>query len=161
MASINKVILIGNLGADPDVRYTPSGKAVATLSVATNKQFKDKETGEKKERVEWHRCVLWDKTAETAGQYLKKGSQVYLEGEKTRTTSSDTPPRSAVTGCRCWAKARAAAVAHRTLPMKMKGSRPPTRRLTPRHRTIPTPTRVGSMILKTTYRSRRTTTCQT
>ncbi len=81
MASINKVILIGNLGADPDVRYTPSGKAVATLSVATNKQFKDKETGEKKERVEWHRCVLWDKTAETAGQYLKKGSQVYLEGE--------------------------------------------------------------------------------
>lgn len=103
MASINKVILIGNLGADPDVRYTPSGKAVATLSVATNKQFKDKETGEKKERVEWHRCVLWDKTAETAGQYLKKGSQVYLEGElQTRKWEDKDHVQRYTTEIRCY-----------------------------------------------------------
>lgn len=81
MAGINKVILIGNLGADPDVRYTPSGQSVATFNVATNKRFKDKDTGEQKERTEWHRCVVWDKTAEIAKQYLKKGAQVYLEGE--------------------------------------------------------------------------------
>ncbi len=78
---LNKVMLIGNLGKDPDVRYTPSGAAVANFSLATNKKWKDKESGEKKEQVEWHQIVVWGKTAEVAGEYLKKGSQVYLEGE--------------------------------------------------------------------------------
>lgn len=77
---INKVILIGNLGADPEVRYTPSGSAVANLSVATSESWKDKTTGEKQERTEWHRAVLYSRLAEIAGEYLKKGSKVYIEG---------------------------------------------------------------------------------
>jgi len=85
MASVNKVILIGNLGADPDMRYTPNGEAVATLRLATTDQWKDKTSGEKKEATEWHRVVLWRKLGEIAGQYLKKGAQVYIEGSlKTR-----------------------------------------------------------------------------
>ena len=85
MASVNKVILIGNLGADPDMRYTPNGEAVATLRLATTDQWKDKASGEKKEATEWHRVVLWRKLGEIAGQYLKKGAQVYIEGSlKTR-----------------------------------------------------------------------------
>lgn len=77
---INKVILIGNLGQDPEVRYTPSGMAVANLRIATSEQWRDKQTGENKDRTEWHSVVLYGKTAEIAGQYLKKGRQVYLEG---------------------------------------------------------------------------------
>lgn len=85
MASVNKVILIGNLGADPEMRYTPAGDAVATLRLATTDTWKDKQTGEKKEATEWHRVVLWRKLGEIAGQYLKKGAQVYIEGSlKTR-----------------------------------------------------------------------------
>lgn len=82
---INKVILIGNLGAAPEVRYMPSGGAVATLSVATSESWKDKNTGEKQERTEWHRVVIFNKLAEVARDYLKKGSKVYIEGSlKTR-----------------------------------------------------------------------------
>ena len=77
---VNKAILIGNLGKDPEVRYTAGGSAVANLSVATTESWKDKQTGEKKEATEWHRVVLFGKTAEIAGQYLKKGRTVYIEG---------------------------------------------------------------------------------
>lgn len=78
---VNKVIIIGNLGQDPEVRYTQNSTAVATLSVATSEAWKDKQTGEQKEVTEWHRVVLWDKLAEIAGEYLKKGSKVYIEGK--------------------------------------------------------------------------------
>ena len=81
MASLNKVILIGNLGADPETRYTASGDAVCNLRIATTESWKDKNTGEKKEATEWHRVTLFRKLAEIAGQYLKKGSQVYIEGK--------------------------------------------------------------------------------
>lgn len=77
---INKVILIGNLGQDPDVRFTPSGKAVAALNVATADTWMDRQSGQRQERTEWHRVILWDKTAEIAQQYLKKGAKVYIEG---------------------------------------------------------------------------------
>lgn len=80
MASLNKVQIIGNLGADPEIRYLPSGEAAANLRVATTEAWKDKQTGEKKEATEWHRVNFFGKLAEIAGQYLKKGSQVYIEG---------------------------------------------------------------------------------
>lgn len=85
MRALNQVQLIGRLGADPEVRYTGNGDAVCTLSVATNEQWTDKQTGEVKEQTEWHRCVLWRRLAELAGQYLSKGSRVYVAGQlKTR-----------------------------------------------------------------------------
>ena len=77
---INKVILVGNLGRDPEVRYLPSGGAVTNVTIATSEQWKDKTSGEKKEATEWHRVVFFGKLAEIAGEYLKKGSQVYVEG---------------------------------------------------------------------------------
>lgn len=77
---INKVILIGNLGQDPEVRFTPSGTAVANLSLATSDTWMDRQSGQRQERTEWHRIVLFNKTAEIAQQYLKKGSKVYIEG---------------------------------------------------------------------------------
>jgi single-strand DNA-binding protein len=80
MASVNKVILIGNLGRDPEVRYLPSGDAVANITIATTETWKDK-GGEKQEQTEWHRVAMFGKTAEIAGEYLKKGSQVYIEGK--------------------------------------------------------------------------------
>ncbi|MBT4502603.1 MAG: single-stranded DNA-binding protein [Gemmatimonadetes bacterium] len=78
--SVNKVILIGNLGADPEIRFTPSGAQVANVNLATSESWTDK-SGEHQERAEWHRIVLWRKLAEIAGQYLKKGSRVYIEGK--------------------------------------------------------------------------------
>lgn len=78
---VNKVIIVGNLGQDPEVRYMPSGGAVANITVATSESWNDKGTGEKKEQTEWHRIVLFGKLAEIAGEYLKKGSQVYIEGK--------------------------------------------------------------------------------
>jgi single-strand DNA-binding protein len=78
---INKVILVGNLGSDPEVRYTASGDAVANVNVATAESWKDKQTGEKQERTEWHRVVMFKRLGEIAGEYLKKGSQVYIEGK--------------------------------------------------------------------------------
>ena len=77
---INKVILVGNLGADPETRYMPSGGAVTNLRVATSDSWRDKQTGEQQERTEWHRVVLFNRLAEVAAEYLRKGSQVYLEG---------------------------------------------------------------------------------
>lgn len=85
MAGVNKVIIVGNLGRDPEVRYNPSGDAWCTLSVATSRSWKDKNTGERKEESEWHRCVLSGRLAEVAGEYLKSGSKAYFEGRlKTR-----------------------------------------------------------------------------
>lgn len=85
MASVNKVILVGNLGADPETRYTQGGDAICSIRLATTDSYKDKTSGEKREVTEWHRVVFYRKLAEIAGQYLKKGSQVYLEGKiKTR-----------------------------------------------------------------------------
>jgi single-strand DNA-binding protein len=80
MASINKVILVGNLGADPETRYLPSGEAVTNIRVATTDRWKDKASGEMKEATEWHRVAFFGRLAEVAGEYLKKGSQVYVEG---------------------------------------------------------------------------------
>jgi single-strand DNA-binding protein len=80
MASVNKVIIVGNLGADPETRYLPSGEAVANIRVATTETWKDKQSGEKKEATEWHRIAFFGRLAEIAGEYLKKGSQVYVEG---------------------------------------------------------------------------------
>ena len=77
---INKVIIVGNLGADPDSRAMPSGNAVTNISVATSESWNDRETGEKQEKTEWHRVVFFNRLAEIAAQYLKKGSQVYVEG---------------------------------------------------------------------------------
>ena len=85
MASVNKVILIGNLGKDPEVRYAPSGSAICNITLATSRNWKDKTTGERQEETEWHRIVFFDRMAEVAGEYLKKGKSVYIEGRlKTR-----------------------------------------------------------------------------
>ena len=81
MRGINKVIIVGNLGADPDSRAMPSGNAVTNISVATSESWNDRETGEKQEKTEWHRVVFFNRLAEIAAQYLKKGSQVYVEGK--------------------------------------------------------------------------------
>jgi single-strand DNA-binding protein len=78
---INKVILVGNLGADPETRYMPSGSAVTNLSIATSETWKDKQTGEQKERTEWHKVAMFNRLAEIAAEYLRKGSQVYIEGK--------------------------------------------------------------------------------
>jgi single-strand DNA-binding protein len=85
MASVNKVILVGNLGRDPEVRYSPDGAAICNMSIATTSQWKDKSSGEKREETEWHRVVTYNRLAEIAGEYLKKGRSVYIEGRlKTR-----------------------------------------------------------------------------
>jgi single-strand DNA-binding protein len=85
MASVNKVILVGNLGKDPETRYATSGSAICNITLATSRQWKDKASGEKREETEWHRVVFYDRLAEIAGEYLKKGRPVYVEGRlKTR-----------------------------------------------------------------------------
>lgn len=85
MASVNKVILVGNLGRDPEVRYSPDGAAICNVSIATTSQWKDKATGERREETEWHRVVFYNRLAEIAGEYLKKGRPIYVEGRlKTR-----------------------------------------------------------------------------
>ncbi len=81
MSGINKVILVGNLGKDPDVRYTPDGKAVVNITLATSESWKDKNTGQRHEKTEWHRVVFFGGVAGVAGEYLKKGSKVYIEGK--------------------------------------------------------------------------------
>lgn len=87
---LNKVMLIGNLGQDPEVRYLDSGAAITNISLATSRRWKDKNTGEKREETEWHRVTFWGKLAEIAGEYLKKGSRVYIEGRiRTRKWQAD------------------------------------------------------------------------
>ena len=78
--SINKVILIGNLGRDPEIRYTPNGLAVANINIATTESWKDKQSGETQERTEWHRITMYNRLAEIAGEYVRKGSKIYIEG---------------------------------------------------------------------------------
>ncbi len=80
MAGVNKVIILGNLGKDPEMRFLPNGGGVANMTIATSESWKDKQTGEQKEKTEWHRVVMFGKLAEIAGEYLKKGSKVYVEG---------------------------------------------------------------------------------
>src|SRR4051812_5047212 len=87
--SVNKVILIGTLGKDPELKYTPQGTAVCKFSMATNESYKDKASGEWKERTEWHNIVCWQRTAEVAAEYLKKGRQVYIEGRLTTRSWDD------------------------------------------------------------------------
>lgn len=85
MASVNKAILVGNLGRDPEIRYAPDGAAICSISIATTSQWKDRRTGERREETEWHRVVFYNRLAEVAGEYLKKGRAVYIEGRiKTR-----------------------------------------------------------------------------
>ncbi|CAB3909963.1 Single-stranded DNA-binding protein [Achromobacter dolens] len=85
MASVNKVIIVGNLGQDPTVRYSPDGAAICNMSIATTSTWKDKASGERREETEWHRVVMYNRLAEIAGEYLKKGRSVYIEGRlKTR-----------------------------------------------------------------------------
>lgn len=87
---VNLVILVGHLGQDPQVKYMPSGGAVANISIATSEQWKDKQTGEAKERTEWHKLTFYNRLAEIVGEYLKKGSQIYIQGElRTRTYEKD------------------------------------------------------------------------
>ena len=81
MKGVNKVIIVGNLGQDPEVRYTPAGAAITNISLATSESWKDKNTGQMQEKTEWHRVVFFGKLAEIAGEYLHKGSQVYIEGK--------------------------------------------------------------------------------
>lgn len=81
MRGVNRVIIVGSLGKDPEVRYGANGNAVANISIATNEQWTDKQSGQKQERTEWHRVVLFNRLGEIAGEYLKKGSQVYIEGK--------------------------------------------------------------------------------
>jgi single-strand DNA-binding protein len=96
MSGVNKVIIIGHLGRDPEMKYTPSGVPVANFSIATSETWKDKNTGEKQEKTEWHRIVAWNRLAEICGEYLKKGSQVYLEGKlQTRSWDKDGETRYA------------------------------------------------------------------
>lgn len=90
MAGINKAIIVGNLGRDPEMRYTPDGTAVANFSIATSESWTDKQSGEKKEKTEWHRIVAWRRLGEICGEYLHKGSQVYVEGKlQTRSWEQD------------------------------------------------------------------------
>ena len=93
-SGVNKVILVGNLGQDPEIKYTAGGAAVTTLSLATSESWKDKDTGSDQEKTEWHRVVLWRRLAEIAGEYLKKGSKVYIEGQlQTRKWEQDGQTR--------------------------------------------------------------------
>jgi hypothetical protein len=122
MAGVNKVILVGNLGADPEVRYTAGGTAVAKFRIATTERFTDKD-GNRQERTEWHRVVAWRKLAEICGQYLSKGKQVYIEGKilmipGKRTGSNNFLTKSWLIPCRCWAaQAAAARSASRSRPL--------------------------------------------
>lgn len=99
---VNKVILVGHLGQDPDVRYMPNGGAVASLTLATSETWRDKQTGEMRENTEWHRVVMFGKLAEVAGEYLRKGAQVYIEGQmRTRSWQDDTGA-TRYASPRCW-----------------------------------------------------------
>src|SRR5437867_2922948 len=133
MASVNKVILVGNLGRDPETRYNPEGGAITNISIATTDTWKDKTSGEKQERTEWHRVVFFSRLAEIAGEYLKKGSQVYIEGSLRTRKWQDKEGKERAT----------------QVPGKRKSPPPRARARTPRNR------RASSTIWKTIYRSSR------
>src|SRR2546423_9797843 len=151
MASVNKVILVGNLGADPETKYLPSGDAVTNIRLATTDRWKDKASGEMKEATEWHRIAFFGRLAEVAGEYLKKGSQVYVEGRirtrkwRTRKARIAIPRRSSPTPCKCSARARAPA---RRVPSRSAAPSPP-RKPRPRRRRRP----ANSLTRRTTSRS--------
>lgn len=116
---VNKVILVGNLGQDPEVRYMPNGGAVANITLATSESWRDKATGEMKEQTEWHRVVLFGKLAEVASEYLRKGSQVYIEGQLRTRKWTDQSGQDRYTTevvvnvgapCRCWVVVRVVAL---------------------------------------------------
>ena len=118
---INKVILVGRLGKDPEVRYIPNGGAVANLQVATSETWRDKQTGEMKEQTEWHRVVLFGKLAEVAGEYLRKGAQVYIEGQlRTRSWEDNGVHHSRTLRCN---RSLSRMVSHRVLTRRKKGAR--------------------------------------
>jgi single-strand DNA-binding protein len=139
---INKVILVGNLGADPETRYMPSGSAVTNLSVATSESWKDKQTGEQTERTEWHKVVMFDRLAEVAAEYLRKGSQVYIEGKLQTRKWQDrdgndrwtTEIRAAVVAVHSAAAPRSRAVAVAAVPLRSR--RPMTSMTISRSRTV-------------------------
>ena len=158
MASVNKVIIVGNLGRDPETRYLPSGEAVTNISVATTETWKDKASGEKKEATEWHRISFFGKLAEIAGEYLKKGSQVYVEGQlrtrkyqdketgKDRYSTEIRADRMQMLG------SRAGVASQERMPMAMrrrKATRRQNRAAAPKSRPA------SSMTWKTTFRSER------
>ena len=133
MASVNKVILVGNLGRDPEVRYTAEGSAITNISVATTSQWKDRNSGERREETEWHRVTFFGRLAEIAGEYLKKGRSVYIEGRlrpastPMPTVWKSTPPTSSQSRCRCWVAVMAAETSAATavaVPVATVAARP-------------------------------------
>ena len=140
MASVNKVIIVGNLGKDPEMRSFPNGDQIANVTIATTDKWKDKQTGEAKEATEWHRVAFGGRLAEIVGQYLRKGSQVYVEGSlspasgPTRTAWTNTPPKSAPTRCRCSAADRAWAARRRRMTAATAAATSPALPPRPAHR---------------------------
>lgn len=125
MSGINKAIILGRLGADPDVRRTNSGDAVATLSIATSEEWKDKATGEKVKKTEWHRVVFWRRLAEIAEQYLHKGDQVYIEGQiETRKWQDNTGQDRYTTEIRAQNMQMLGSPASRDQPQRQSGPSP-------------------------------------
>ena len=129
MGSVNKVILVGNLGRDAEMRFTPGGAAVATLNLATTEVWNDK-AGQKQEKTEWHRVVLWGKTAESLNEYLTKGKQIYVEGRlqtrkwQDKDGRTNIRPRFAATGSCCWAAGAVAAAVHASRTAAAEPARP-------------------------------------
>lgn len=137
MASVNKVIVVGNLGRDPEIRAFPSGDQVANVTIATTDKWKDKQTGEMKEATEWHRVVFHGRLAEIAGQYLRKGSQVYVEGSlRTRKWTDQSGVEKYSTEIR--------ADQMQMLGGRPEGAAPPARTAPPPQRQAPAPAPRGS-----------------
>ncbi|OBS10004.1 single-stranded DNA-binding protein [Acidihalobacter prosperus] len=148
---VNKVILIGNLGGDPEVRYMPSGGAVTNVTLATSESWKDKNSGDRQERTEWHRVVFFNKLAEIAGEYLRKGSQVYVEGSlrtrkwqgqdgQDRYTTEIVASEMQMLGGRTGGSAGFDAPAQQARPSAGQGSggaRPPAQQQPPAHQEAP------------------------
>ena len=149
---INKVILVGNLGNDPEHRVLPSGGGVTNISLATSESWKDKTSGEQKERTEWHRVVFFNRLSEIAAEYLRKGSKVYVEGTlRTRkwqdqSGKTATPQRLSALRCKCWIVA-----VRLRMGVVTKVRQPPV------HRHRQRPIRSRSISLKTTFRFSQTT----
>ena len=127
---VNKVILVGNLGADPEVKYMPNGNAVANVTIATSESWKDKQSGEQKDKTEWHRVVFFRRLAEIAGEYLKKGSQSTSRvscrpaSGRTKTVTTAIPLKLSPTKCRCWV-AEVAEVPISVLHLPLQRRHPP------------------------------------
>jgi len=138
MASVNKVILLGHLGKDPEVRYLPNGDAVANVSIATSEAWNDKASGEKKEATEWHRVVFYGRLAEIAGEYLRKGAPVYVEGKLTTRKWEDKDGQTRYT-----TEVRASEM--KMLGKKQDGEREPEGQPAPKSENKPAPARGGAI----------------